>query len=411
MVALSIVVMAGLAAGCSKEPAEKEPIAAVHTAGVQKAPISEVVTTEAVLYPLNQAALAAKITAPVKTFFVNRGDHVRRGQLLAVLENKDLRASAVESKGTYEQAQANLDIAAGATVPEEVQKAELDVKTAKHALDAQQKVYDSRKVLFDQGALPRKDLDSAFVTLAQLRAQYEIAEKHLLSLQNVSQKQELKAATGQMTSAQGRYQAAEALLSYSEIRSPLNGVVTDRPVYPGDTVTAGTPFMTVMDVSQVIAKAHISESAAAILKKGDAATMKVPGLDHDIAAKVVLVSPALDPNSTTVEVWAEASNPKGELKPGTTIQLSMVAQTVPDALVIPGSALLQTPGGGSFVLVVGADGRAHERTVTTGIRNADSVQVLSGLRLGEEVISSGNYGLPDKTKVRVEKLDPETGAK
>ena len=407
----SVVALAWFSYGCSKAPAEKEPIAAVLTAEAQKTSISEMVTTEAVLYPVNQAALAAKITAPVKTFYVNRGDRVHRGQLLAVLENKDLSAATVESQGGYEQAEANFNIARGATLPEEIQKAELDVKTAKDALDAQQKVYDSRKVLFEQGALPRKDLDQAFVALTQFRAQHAIAEKHLIGLQKIGQHQELKAATAQLTSARGRFQGAEALLSYSEIRSPLDGVVTDRPAYPGDTVTAGTPFMTVMDISKVIAKAHIAESAAARLKKGDAATMTISGTGHEIPAKVVLVSPALDPNSTTVEVWAEAANPKGELKPGTTIQLSMVAQTAPDALVIPLSALLQKPEGGSVVMIVGDDGRAHEAPVKTGIRNADAVQIVSGLKAGDHVIRRGNFGLPDNTKIRVEKLESKESAK
>ncbi len=389
--------------GCSKEPAEKEPVVSVQAAAVQRAAISETIAAEAVLYPLDQASLASKVTAPIREFLVNRGDRVRRGQLLAILENRDLSAAAMESQGAYEQAQANYDIAKGATLPEEIQKAELDAKTAKDALDAQQKVYDSRKVLFNQGALPRKDLDQAFVTLTQLRAQFEIAEKHLAGLQKISQKQELKAATAQLDSARGHYLGAEAQLSYSRILSPIDGVVTDRPVYPGDTVTAGTPFMTVMNTAKVIAKAHIAESAAAQLKKGDSATLTVERKSPPIPAQVILVSPAVDPNSTTVEVWVEAANPKGELKPGISVQVSMVARTVSDALVIPASAVLQKPDGESVVLVVGNDGRAHERAVQIGIRNPDLVQVTSGLKVGDQVIQSGNFGLPDNTKIRVEK--------
>jgi HlyD family secretion protein len=393
--------------GCSKDPGEKEPIVSVQTAEVKQISISEVITTEAALFPLAQAALSPKITAPVQKFLVNRGAHVKRGELLAVFENRDLSAASMENKGLLDQAQANLETVQGATLPEEIQKAELDVRASKEASDAQQKVYDSRKTLFEQGAIPRRDLDSALVTLTQLRAQYEVAEKHLQRLQQVVRAQELKTAQGQVTAARGKFMGATAQLSYSEIRSPIDGVVTDRPAFPGETVTAGTPFMTVMDSSRVIAKAHISATLAATLKKGNEATIQAPGLSEPVAAQVTVISPATDPNSTTVEVWVEAANPKGELKPGTTAEVSMTVKTAPNASVIPASALLvksAEAGGGEVVMVEGNDGRAHERVVKSGIRNGNQVQIVSGLKVGEQVIRTGNYGLPDNTKIQVEKL-------
>src|ERR1035438_6580916 len=161
----------------------------------------------------------------------------------------------------------------------------------------------------------------------------------------IGKQQELKAAAGQLESAKGKYLGAEAQLSYSEIRSPIDGVVTDRPLYPGEMAAAGTPLITVMDVSSVIAKAHIPQNDAAALKVGDKGTMTVPGIQEPIEGKVTVVSPALDPNSTTVEVWFETKNPKHALKPGTSVQLSLTAQTVKDALVVPASSVLTAPDG------------------------------------------------------------------
>ena len=125
-------------------------------------------------------------------------------QLLAVLENRDLAAAEVENKGTYEQAQAAYGLETSSALPEEWQKAELDLKTAKETYDAQQKVYDSRRVLFQQGALPRKQLDESAVALIQAKAQYEMAEKHLSALQSAGKQQQMKSARGQLTSAKGQ---------------------------------------------------------------------------------------------------------------------------------------------------------------------------------------------------------------
>jgi HlyD family secretion protein len=199
-------------------------------------------------------------------------------------------------------------------------------------------------------------------------------------------------------------------LSYSEIRSPIHGVVTDRPLYPGEMAAAGTPLLTVMDTTSVVARAHIPQEQAALLKLGDKATVVVAGgsgEDDAIEGKVTVVSPALDPNSTTVEVWVQAKNPKSRLRPGTSVRISMLARSVPNAVVIPAAAVLTAPDGTTYVMVVvsenrSSDNRAHQKTVKTGIRQGDQMQILDGLAEGDRVVASGAYGLPDNTRIRVE---------
>ena len=388
--------------GCSGKEKEKEPVVSVESALVQRTKLERTVTAEAIVYPLHQAALVPKISAPVEKFYINRGSHVRQGQLLAVLENKDLSAAAEQSKGEFEQAQAAYETTTAASVPEEVKKAELDAQAAKQNLEAEQKVYAARQDLYKQGALPRKELDAEAVTYTQARNNYEIAQQHLNSLLKTSKAQELKSAQGQLAAAKGKYQGAAAQLSYSEIRSPISGVVTDRPLYPGEMATAGTPLLTVMDLSHVIAKAHIPQAEAALLKVGDKASVSASGLEDPIPGKVSVVSPALDPNSTTVEVWVDARNPHQELKPGTSVSISMLAQTIPDALTVPAAAVLTEPDGTTSVMVIGDDSRARQRDVKTGVRQENQIQIVSGLKAGERVVTSGAYGLPDNTRVQLQ---------
>ncbi len=396
------------ALGCSSEKADKEPIVTVQVANVEKETIQHTVNAQAVLFPRQQATIVPKISAPVQKFLVSRGSPVREGQLLAILENRDLSAAAQDTKGAYDQAQATYETTTAANLPEEIQKAEADAQQAQQALDAQEKVFQSRQQLFDQGALPRKELDQSRVDITQARNQYAIAKKHLDALLAIGKPQELKAAAGQLESAKGKYLGAAAQLSYAEIRSPISGVITDRPLYPGEMAAAGSPLLTVMDLSSVIAKAHIPESEAAALKVGDKGRMTIPGMEKPVDGKVTVVSPALDPNSTTVEVWFEAKNPKHELKPGTSVQLTLTAQTVKDAFIIPVNSVLTAPDGTTTVMLAGSDGRAHQKTVKLGIRNGDDVQVLEGVSQSDKVVSNAAYGLPDKTKIKVEA--PENAA-
>jgi len=396
-----------ITAGCSSDKGDKEPTVTVQVAAVEKTTIQHTIHTQAILFPRQQAAIVPKISAPVKKFLVKRGSPVRQGQLLAVLENRDLSAAAQENKGSYEQAQASYETTTAAGLPEEIRKAEADAQQSQQVLEAQEKVFQSRQLLFEQGALPRKELDQSRVDVTQARNQSAITKKHLDALMAIGKQQELKSAAGQLESAKGKYLGAEAQLSYSEIRSPMDGVITDRPLYPGEMAAAGTPLLTVMDISSVIAKAHIPQNDAAALKVGDQGTMTVPGIEEPIEGKVTVVSPALDPNSTTVEVWLEAKNPKHALKPGTSVQLSLTAQTMKDALVIPANSVITTPEGTTAVMLAGTDGRAHQKPVKLGIRSGDDVQILEGVTDSDKVVSSGAYGLPDKTKIKIEAAPAE----
>ena len=402
----AIAVILRIATGCSKDEKEKEPVVSVQTTPARRAPISQVISAEAVVYPLEQATVAPKISSTIKKFYVQRSARVKKGQLLAELENKDLSAAAESTKGDFEQADANYVTTVDASLPQQIQKAQLDAVAAKSNFEAQQKVYESRKELFQQGAIPRKDLDSAEVAFLQARSQNEQAQKQLADLQRVGKEQTLKSVQGSRASAEGRMRGAEALLSYSRIASPIDGVVTDRPLFEGDLATANQPLLTVMNTSRLIAKAHIAQSEAAVLKVGNPAELKIPALEGPVKGRVSLVSPALDPGSTTIEVWVEASKPDPALKPGMTVQLSMTAKTVKDALVVPTPAIYKNPEGTDYVLLVGSDGHARLKTVQVGVRNAEFTQIVSGVAAGDPVISSGGYGLPDNTQVKIETPAP-----
>ena len=393
--------------GCSSSEKEVEPVVSVQTAPAERATISEVVSAEAVVYPVEQAVISPKITAPITEFKVQRGSRVTKGQLLAVLENKDLAGQAEASKGNFEQADASYVTSVDSTIPQQLQKAQLDAAAAKASFDAQQKVYDSRKELFTQGAIPQRELDNAEVSLAQARAVNEVAQKQLADLQRLGKTQALKSAHGSRLTAEGQMRAAEAQLGYSEIRSPIDGVVTDRPLYAGDLATANQPILTIMNLSRLIAKSHVPQLEAAKLKLGNPAELRVSALDEPVKGRITLVSPALDAGSTTIEGWVEAAKPNPALKPGMTVEVSMTGKTVKDAVIVPAGAVFKNPEGGTpYVVLAGSDLKAHWKTVQVGVRNGEDVQIVSGLNASDPVIIAGGYALPDNTKIKIETPAP-----
>jgi multidrug efflux pump subunit AcrA (membrane-fusion protein) len=403
------LVLTCLAATCAagaacrhKSEEEAAPVVTVDVAPVLLSQIQRTIRAEGLVYPRQQAAIVPKVTAPIKKTLVQRGARVRAGQPLVELENQDLAGAATESRAAFDQAQATYETTAKATVPQELQKAELDARAAKDALDAQQAIYDNRQRLLREGAIAEKEVNDARAGLSQARTQYETARKRLEDLQGFARDQELKAAAAQRDAARGRLEAAQAQLSYSRITSPIDGVVTDLPYYAGETPAAGQPIVTVMDVSQVIARTHVSQAEAAELKVGDDANLIAPG-GAPIPAKVTQISPALDAANTTVEVWVQADNKDGALRPGTSLRVEMIARTVAGALVIPDKAVLTSPQGATFVIVIDKDNKPHRRKVAVGIRDAGKAQVTDGLESGQRVATTGAFDLF--------KLEPEVLSK
>src|SRR5262249_50971850 len=125
-----------------------------------------------------------------------------------------------------------------------------------------------------------------------------------------------------------------------------------------------------------------------------------------------LVSPALDPGSTTIEVWVQSLKANAELKPGMTAQIVATARSAKEALTVPASAVFKNEEGAEYVVLAGADNRAAFRAVQIGIRGKDRVQIASGINAGDKIIISGGYALPDKTQIKIEAPQPvEAGNK
>lgn len=397
-------------AGCKK--ADTSDAAALVTVQAEKPEIGEIsehVMADASLSPLAQAAIASKITAPVRKFFVQRGSKVKEGQLLAVLESRDLAAQVVDNKGQFDAAEAAYSMQTKAQVPEDYRKAELDLAQAKAQLQLQKSIVAARKKLLDEGAIAGRDYDTAAAALVQAHASFDVAQNHFNSLQNVSRAATLKQASGQLSSARGKYMAAKAQAFYAEIHSPISGLVTDRPLFAGETASSGAPLVTVMDTSSLLAKVHLSQTAAQGLSVGDNASILIPGVSDPVPAKVSLISPALDPGSTTIEVWLRLDNKAGKYKAGTPVRTSIKGRTILKAIKIPLIAVLTEQDGSKFVMVVGSNGIAHKKAVQLGINDGENVQVTQGLTGSETIITTGAYGLEDGTRVTVGKPAAEGG--
>jgi multidrug efflux pump subunit AcrA (membrane-fusion protein) len=405
---IALLFLSGCGSKGAKE-AEPEPEVTVDVAPVLATAISQKVAADAIIFPIQQSGVSPKISAPIKKLYVERGAHVRAGQLVAELESQDLLADVNEAKAAL--AQADVAVAAvNAGVPHELDKVQIEIDSARRTVAEQQGIYDRRQELFKQGGIAEKDVREAAFNLEQAKNALRASEQKVQDFKGPAKEQELKAAQAARDAAQRRVEAADVRLGYARITSPIDGIITDRPVFAGEAATSGMPLMTVMDTTRVIARAHISPQDAAMLHAGLTANLIVPGsTSKPIPGTITQVSPAVDTGNTTLEVWIEAGNSDGALKPGMTLRAEAIVKSNPKALVIPFAAVLTANSGNTSVIVVDAENKPHKKPVTLGIREGANVEVADGLQNGERVVTAGAFELGkldedvfDKTKVHIQ---------
>ncbi len=390
-------------ASCSPEEGEgPEPVVDVKVARAERRDVRIAVDAPATIFPRSQAKIGSKITAPIRNLAVGKGDHVRKGQLLAELEDRDLVAQKAQSEAAVMNAKAALEKITAGTLPTDIERAKGQVATAEAALDQARKIFERRRELFRQGAIPNRDLLVSKTQLSQAETTYNVARRALELLENQSRERDIQIARSKLEQARAQVTFVEAQLEFTKIRSPFDGSVTEQFLYPGDMATPTSPIFTVADLSVAIAVAQIPEIEAADLHLNQECVFHPQDTpDAVFNGRVTVVNQAVDPARRTVETWCAIPNPDRALRAGVFGSVSITTAVVRDGIVVPIEAVLFEEGTHhGTVLLAGADHRARNKAVETGVVFNGEVQITKGLQPGELVVVQGGYGLSNGTELR-----------
>jgi HlyD family secretion protein len=407
-VALVVLIVAGWCwrRRAGAEDAEAEPVVSVRVAKAEVGEIAQPIELVGTIAARHEATISAKVSAQIAQMPLLKNRLVRRGDVLAVLEARDLAAQRDEAASALREAQLAVRTSESGTIPLTDAQDVKSVRDAQATLDNTKRTFERRKALFEQGGISKKDLEQSQLDVTRAESDLRLAERSASVHRGTTNPADLTAARSRAQQAANRLAALEAQMSYATIRAPFDGVVTEQYQYQGDFATPGNRLLTLADTSAVIVKAPLSDEQAARVRPGDAATVMPndqPGVT--LAARVDLVGRSADPQSRAVELWITLPNPAGTLRPNTAARVSVASARVDGAVIVPAAAVTldATNANAGTVMVVDARSVAHEVHVTTGTHTRERTQITSGLRGGETVVIEGNYGLPDGTKVEVAK--------
>lgn len=296
----------------------------------------------------------------LQTIAVRIGDPVSQGQVLAKVEDQELREQLSQADASYEVARAT------------IRQREADLSFARTNLDR-------NKSLFDRGLLPRQSLDDAEARYQASQAQLDLAQAQLQ--QASSRREELRINLGNTT-----------------VHSPVTGFVAKRFVDPGAFVTQNVQLLSVVDISIVRLIVNLVERDLSKVSVGAGGVVTVdayPG--EQFSGRVARVAPVLDPATRTAEMEIEIPNASGRLKPGMYARVRLISANKDNALVVPKAALVDAQGRRGVFMV--RNGQAVFRGVTLGLEEPNRVEVVDGLAEGDEVVTTGASALRDGAKV------------
>jgi HlyD family secretion protein len=396
-----------------RAPAEEETqvVVSVKVAKAERGAIATQISAVGTIWPREKAEVAAKISAQIKTMGLLKNRFVKAGEVIAVLESRDLRAQRAEAVAALNEARASERSVVTGTIPKtnaEDQKALLDARAKVNNTRA---TYERRRVLYERGGISKKDLEASQLELTTAEDELGLAEQTITLRARSLNPNDRALAAASTAQAQQRVANLDSQLSYATIRAPITGIVTDQFQYQGEFAASGAKLVTIADVSEVIVKAPFPDTVAAQLKVSDpAAVLPTDSPGEEVKGQVTLVGRSSDPINRTVEVWVTLGNAAGLLRANGAAQVTISANSKPEAIVVPASAvtLEATNADEGTVMVVDAANVAHETKVTVGIRTSEQIEIVSGLQGGETVVIEGNFALPDGTKVEIAKEESKT---
>jgi len=371
--------------GCmTKTSAAPQDIPVVAASHAVRTDLKNDVTLTAELEPYYEVDVMAKEAGYIRHMLVDIGDHVKAGQLICVLEIPELQDDLQRAKADVQTATAEQSAA------EQDRKRAMAAEAIAHL--SYTRILDVSKK--EPGLVPLQEVDVAHSRDLEAEAQVAAAE------------QNIQASVSRLQAARAALEHESALVEYTRITSPLNGVITQRNASDGAMIQSGissnTQAMPVVHVAEddiLRLMLPVPEAYVGIIHNGESVTVTVPALGRTLSGKVTRFADRVQASTRTMTAEVDLKNTKLDLIPGMYAQVELSLADAPKAVAVPVGAL-DSSGNTNKVYTVDAAGIVHIRNVSTGIQSPQFVQVISGIQPGETVILGSHSGLQDGARVQ-----------
>jgi RND family efflux transporter MFP subunit len=331
----------------------------------------------------DEVTLSSQGSGELAEIPVDIGSQVRRGQVVARLDSRELKLRLEQAEAGLSQAEARLGVKSGERFEVEKQP---DVRQARAGLERARYDWIAAQDLVNHGDISRQQLDVAQRAFEQAEARYQAALESVRNLRAVVD--ERRAAVD----------LAKKQLGDAAIVSPIDGAIKEKRASRGEYLRPGDPVVTIVQINPLRLRLEVPEAFAASIKRGQVVNLRVDSYpDREFQGTIKRISPSVDEKNRSLAAEAEVANRGGQLKPGMFARAQVVSDPSSTALLVPDKAIVSLAGVNKVFVVDG--GHAIERLVKLGTRDGNLVEVLEGVRNGERVVTTNADKLENGARV------------
>lgn len=417
-----------LLSSCGKKPEiETEDVhTAVKVTELTPSSIEKSVIYNGKIEPLEQVTVVSKLTGTVTNTYKNIGDSVSQGEVLFDIDKKDIQNSINQAKAgantasvAVTQAQNSLNNITGSQYEQSLLQLETTIQNLKNSLTQAQDAlnlatttYENAKVLYSGGAMSKSDYDNAEYSYTQAKIAVDSTKNQLKQAEDSYNLTKNKAVNENKNSAQIGIEQAKANKASADLslniasqnlqdaspKSPISGVVSYKGATVGQMISPSTQAYTISNIDEVTATVKVSEAIINTLTIGEKVNVRISALNKEFVGEITEINPVADQTST-YPIKIKLDNKNHEIKPGMFSEVRFVTEKNDNTIVVNREVVLRNMET-LYVYILEGD-TAVSKEVTTGIDNGEQIEILSGVSIGDKVISEGQSYVSDGDIINV----------
>lgn len=418
MTAVALLALSITGCGSSGDGGDSSAIStavAVNVQQVQKGSMESFIKVSTQVSANSTVDVTPKVGGIVESLQVQVGDMVRAGDLLFVVDDTDLQLSAQTAMASIQQAQASVNSAqaqynsaVGGSSQSQLDSARTAMDSAKISYDDAVKNLERTKELYEVGGAAQTEVESLESSVELARQQYEAAKTQYELLNNQILKESAEAAAAGVKQAQAgvesartQYQSIQNQIANTRVKAEVSGMVASNNVTVGGMVNANSPAMTLMDIDTVKVVLGVSDEVINQISMGSPVYVTISAAsDQPFEGHVTNIAPAPDNSTMLYPVEVELQNPDHIIKPGMFASAKLVLSSQEGVISLPLNAVV-SKNDETYVFVVQEDNTVKKVNVETGMSNEESIEIVSGLQEGDQVVIKGQDYLIDGSSVEV----------
>ncbi|MBW9151302.1 efflux RND transporter periplasmic adaptor subunit [Clostridium estertheticum] len=350
----------------------------------------------------SQTVVTSKIAGKVNGVNVDVGQSVNKGDILFTLDRSELTAQYNVAKAALDTANANLDKTSGSGYEQQLIPANSTLDIAKTTYNDAKNNYNTVHQQYNIGDSAKSELDAAKSKMDSASLQVRAASDSLALLKSKTGPQTDAAAEGQVQQAKASLDLAQIQMDNASITSPINGVISERNVEVGEVVSSAVSVFTIIDASSLRSEVSMTDKDVIKVKVNQKIPVQISSMNNKIVQGIVdTISPSADAKTQLYTVKVKIENPSNLLKPGMIVRVEFPDVVKTDIAVVPNGAIF-TENSVQYVYIVDAT-RLKRKQVVVGISNTLQTEIVSGIKLGDQVITEGQSFLNEGQKVSIVK--------